>query len=383
MMSILATMSRKKQILFTIVTVVSALVLMEVAARIFLRVWPDAGYRDPSDSPPLPLANSGTDNYFTEAQFRVLREREGLAIDLAPDEARGWTMTPGSYFLKSEISTGVALIRINSHGFRGPALATKEPHELRIMAIGDSTIFGYGVREDAAMTSVAARRLSKALSRPVVPIVAATPGYDTGQCLDTLLAKGAQVEPDVVVIASLWSDLSPAHFDPTIGRTEELPALGISDTTWKPLKRLALYRVMDRFIGTELGTRKVGFLGDLGNEAELGLHPPRITAEDFRTNLLAMHDAAQNLGAMTLFVSLPAPIDFSDAPPLRRIADYRQVIEDVAQQTGSLFLDGPTEFKKRGGRLSFFLDQVHPAAEGHTLLGEAISDLLEPLLTSP
>jgi lysophospholipase L1-like esterase len=382
-MTILATMSRKKQVLFTIVTVVSSLLLMEVAARVFLRVWPDAGYSDPSESPPLPLANSGTDNYFTEAQFRVLREAEGLTIDLAPDEARGWTMTPGSYIVESEISTGVPLIRINSQGFRGPELAARQPRELRIMAIGDSTIFGYGVREDATMASVAAADLTAALSRPVLPIIAATPGYDTSQCLGTLLTKGTLVTPDVVVVASLWSDLSPAHFAPTVDHRGEPPAFTLDDSSWAPLKRLAIYRVMDRFLGTELGTRKVGFLGDLANDAELGLHPPRITTEDFRTNLLAMHAAAERLGAVTLFISLPAPIDFSDTPLLKRIVDYRKVILEVAQETGSPFLDGPAEFKRRGGRLSYFLDQVHPAAEGHRLLGDAISDLLKPLLTSP
>ncbi len=382
-MSALANMSRKKQVLFTIVTVVSALVLMEVAARLFLRIWPDAGYSDPSESPPLPLANAGTDNYFTEAQFRVLREAEGLTIDLAPDEARGWQMSPGSYFVKSEISTGVALIRINNHGFRGPELGTKQPRELRILAIGDSTVFGYGVREAAGMTAVAARRLAKTLSRPVVPVVAATPGYDTGQCLETLVAKGPLVKPDIVLVASLWSDLSPAHFDPTGGQALEPPGSGLDDSVWAPLKRLAIYRVMDRFLGTELGTRKVGFLGDLSSEAELGLHPPRITPEDFRTNLLNIHAAASELGARTLFISLPAPIDFSDAPLLKRIVDFRRVIREVALTTGSLFLDGPVDFKQRGGRLSYFLDQVHPAAEGHRLMGEAVADVLEPLLTAP
>lgn len=380
-MTFLTTMSRRKQILFAVVAAVTGLVLLEVSAKVVLRIWPHAGYSDPSDDPPLPVANLGTDNYATERRFRALREAEGLTIDLAPDESRGWKLTPGSFVMRTAISSGVATARVNSLGFRGPELGAKETGELRIMGLGDSTMFGFGIREDAGMVPVAAARLSEALSRTVSPVIAATPGYDSEQCLETLRRRGLQVQPDVVVIATLWSDLSPRRFDPTTEKGKSERRNDWMDSVTRPLQDLAIYRLMRRYLGPTLTSQKVGFIGDWDDTNGPGQNAPRTSPDRFREDLRAMHKAAAELGATTVFVALPAPVDFAEAPPPERVLQFREIIREVAAETGAPLVDGPAEFRARGGRISYFLDQVHPAAEGHQLLGEALADLLKDTLS--
>ncbi len=375
-MPVLATMSRKKQVAFAVVAACAAMILLEVAARVVLKIWPNAGYSDPADDPPLPVANLGNDNYVMERRFRALREAEGLTIDLAPDESRGWSLAPGAFVMRTAISSGVALARINSLGFRGPELAARQANEIRIMGLGDSTLFGFGVRESAGAIPVAARILANSLTRPVNPVVAATPGYDSGQCLETLRQHGRVVQPDVVVIAALWSDLSPRRFDPTNGQPAPQATSALVGTLLKPVKELATYRLMLRYLEPILGSQKVGFIGEWGEVGANVSHPPRTSADNFRRNLKAMDAAAQELGARTLFMVLPAPIDFATDPLPDRVAVFRSIIAEVADETGALLLDGPEIFRTHGGRISYFLDQVHPAAEGHQLLGQALAELL-------
>lgn len=379
----MATMSRRKQVAFAVVATCAACILLEVTARVVLKIWPNAGYSDPTDDPPLPIANVGTDNYVMERRFAALREAEGLTIDLAPDESRGWSLAPGSFVMHSEISSGVATARVNSLGFRGPELAPRQANEFRIMGLGDSTMFGFGIREDAGLVPVAARVLRKSLGRPVTPVIAATPGYSSGQCLATLLQHGQLVQPDVVVVAALWSDLSPQRFDPTGGGDTRKSQDQMAETFLRPVKELALYRLLQRYLEPVLDSHRVGFIGDWGEVEGHDSMPPRTSEVDFRRNLLQIHRVATELEARAIFVILPAPIDFAAGPLPGRVVAFRRIVAEVAAETGAMLLNGPELFNSRGGRISYFLDQVHPAAEGHQLLGVALAELLEGPLANP
>lgn len=53
-------------------------------------------------------------------------------------------------------------VAINSDGLRGREINTpKPPHTFRILAVGDSVTFGYGVREEDTYVKVLERRLNE------------------------------------------------------------------------------------------------------------------------------------------------------------------------------------------------------------------------------
>ena len=57
---------------------------------------------------------------------------------------------------------------------------------------------------------------------------------------------------------------------------------------------------------------------------------------------------------------------------------YRQVMKDTAARHGAPLLDIPTLFTESGlSKEALFLDEMHPTAEGHRLMGEALTALLE------
>ena len=50
---------------------------------------------------------------------------------------------------------------LNRWGYRGPVAGTKQPGELRVVVLGGSTAFGYGVRWDEAIPAILERKLNQ------------------------------------------------------------------------------------------------------------------------------------------------------------------------------------------------------------------------------
>ena len=86
-------------------------------------------------------------------------------------------------------------VRVNTLALRGPELAEKQPNEIRLMTLGDSSVFGFGVEEADVFGAVAASYLSSEWARPVVPVNGGTPGYTSVQALHTLQDVGRHARP--------------------------------------------------------------------------------------------------------------------------------------------------------------------------------------------
>jgi hypothetical protein len=56
---------------------------------------------------------------------------------------------------------------LNRYGYRGPVVGAKEPGELRIVMLGGSTVFGYGVAWNESIPVFLEARLRQKLNRPV------------------------------------------------------------------------------------------------------------------------------------------------------------------------------------------------------------------------
>ena len=56
---------------------------------------------------------------------------------------------------------------LNRHGYRGPVAGRKQPGELRMVMLGGSTVFGYGVGWDESIPMKLEARLRQRLGRPV------------------------------------------------------------------------------------------------------------------------------------------------------------------------------------------------------------------------
>jgi hypothetical protein len=99
--------------------------------------------------------------------------------------------------------------RTNEHGFRGPPLARqKPPNGYRVVVLGDSVAFGWGVQESECFPRVLERLLQDALPGRTVQVVnTSVPGYNTAMEVETLVDKGLVFAPDLVVLSVVGNDL--------------------------------------------------------------------------------------------------------------------------------------------------------------------------------
>lgn len=116
---------------------------------------------------------------------------------------------------------------INSHGMRGEEVSVTKPAKTkRILVLGDSYAFGFGVDEDDTISTQLQRRLKPAA--PNVQVLnMGVPGYQTGQEYQRLTRDGLRFSPDIVVLVYYANDnvRSVFQWDPRLRLTyvDELP----------------------------------------------------------------------------------------------------------------------------------------------------------------
>jgi GDSL-like lipase/acylhydrolase family protein/acetyltransferase AlgX (SGNH hydrolase-like protein) len=105
-------------------------------------------------------------------------------------------------------------VRTNGAGFRGgPLPRTKPPGVYRIVALGDSFTFGFGVREGQAWPArLAARLNARTGGTPRVEVVnLGVPGTGPRDYLWHLAHTGLALEPDLVVVGVFANDLNDVY----------------------------------------------------------------------------------------------------------------------------------------------------------------------------
>jgi hypothetical protein len=128
-----------------------------------------------------------------------------------------------------------AVVRTNADGFRGPARArSKLANGFRIVGLGDSVLFGWGVGYEASGIAQLERRLQAELpGRVVETIGTGVPGYNTAMQAAVLREKGVGFAPDVVLVDFVGNDF-------------DLPNFLLEPTDWWRLDRCYLVDLVAR-----------------------------------------------------------------------------------------------------------------------------------------
>ena len=106
-------------------------------------------------------------------------------------------------------------IRTNSMGFRSPEISFAKPAgTIRIIALGDSVTFGFGVAADETYPARLQALLSQAKPGQVEVVNMGVSAYNTGEELALFRGRGAGLYPDLVIIQYYLNDPDLEPFDP-------------------------------------------------------------------------------------------------------------------------------------------------------------------------
>lgn len=150
------------------------------------------------------------DNLVSKKQLVEARgDQLGDIIRLHPDDKIVYELRPHTkgMFVGQEIS-------INSLGMRDRERSLeKPPGTFRILALGDSHTFGWGVRQEDTWPSVLEEMLLKnAPSRRIEVMNLGVPGYNTVQEVQVFSTKVEALDPDLVIVNYCNNDMDLPNF---------------------------------------------------------------------------------------------------------------------------------------------------------------------------
>ncbi len=116
------------------------------------------------------------------------------------------------------------VLEVNPQGFRGPPVEAKKPPGVRrIVCLGDSHTFGYGVAAEEAWPGCLDSALAARAPGRFEVVNAGVPSFDTAQTIRWLETRVLQLDPDVVVLQYFVNDAMQREADdPRIKRTNRL-----------------------------------------------------------------------------------------------------------------------------------------------------------------
>ncbi len=251
-----------------------------------------------------------------------------------------------------------ARVSINVDGFRG-ALRSREkpPGTLRLLGLGDSVMFGWGVDDGLDYLSVLERRLAQQELGARWEIVnTAVPGYNTVMEVETLKHRGLAYAPDIVILGYCVNDLSLPQFVEAEPEVFSLRRSFLSDFARERLTRAGSEAAADDPFAEQARSVPDRYRDMVGIEA-------------FSRAVTELRALGQQHGfdvVVLFFWSAPATIRRIVEPLGFRLVDTRVAMKAFLGREGLREL--------RGSALSLSREDSHPSALGHELIAESLYD---------
>ena len=263
----------------------------------------------------------------------------------AYDSQLGWRLPAG----QTMSWRGQSAI-INRIGLRSPEL--KSAATTTILTIGDSSVFGDGVRDHETL----AAQISGLLGPGVDVQNAGVPGYTCWQSRLWVERIRKQFQPDILISYNQHSDYRRASGHDRV----------IAATQLGPVAKLGIGRLIS-YASLHWRIRQGG---------------SNLTVDEYGDCLSGLAKDQESAGGSMVFVVPITDVDFESSPlfgqpepgePGTRLIDYRTVMRDVASARGAVLVNGKdaiTAARLTGNQA--LLDTVHPTAKGHSALSKGI-----------
>ena len=279
--------------------------------------------------------------------------------------SRLWGLAPGERRNVDETAT------INAQGLRG-TLPTGDESE-RIMVLGDSSFFGFGVADDETLSAGLARRL-----KDTAAINGAIPGYSTEQSIRLMDDVGWSLSPTLLVLANFWSDTNfEPYQDRDLLRSADLSQSGL-------LGQSALVRWLAPWVSRVKSPDRGRIVTWVQGSELPRADQRRVPLAEYAENLeqLIREAAARDVGVVLL--TPPSPVEIVNAvQPPHQWTPYRRAQAAIARHYGLPHIDMTPVFKaayetdEPRDLTKYFLDDLHPTATGQRIMAQLLERVLK------
>jgi len=272
-------------------------------------------------------------------------------------------------------------VTTNSHGLRADELRPREGDApLRILTLGDSTTFGWGVANDETYAAYLEQRIREAYpGRDVQVINGGQPGYTCHQGLYLLERTQLVPQMDVLLFTYLLNDARET--DRSDKEREEDPegSAAVAEIQTGFLHKVRLYLWLrngihksQRYYDENLRKSRFGFWAAKNQLAGT----LRVPVEDYETNLRTYFDLCAEHGVTMALGGVPEWPDFR-----YHTVAHRAEMAAIADAEGLVYSDPYPRFdaarEKASGPLIFPEDTGHLTPEGNEVWGDILFEDLK------
>lgn len=317
------------------------------------------------------VAEVGLRSFWTAPEVEARPDAQSLVMH----PTRMWGLAPGDQ------KVGTLRMTIDEHGLRDV-----EPSgaPLRVLTLGDSTIFGHELTNAQALHGRLETELRLA-ALEVDVLCGAVPGYSSEQARQLMEDVGWSLEPDLLVVGTFWSDSSYAHF---VDQEWMAVLNGPLARVGRALEPLSLWQwartvVPSRQLGSGQAVNEVAWIKE-----PLPHQGRRVPLQRYAENLDALLAGAKERGIGAVLLR---PVNRERFEGLERnAAIYAEAQDRVARHHGVPVLD-PVAAMQASGLSSdeAYLDKVHPTPVGMRSFGQGVARQLlaagwpaDPLVSS-
>jgi lysophospholipase L1-like esterase len=277
----------------------------------------------------------------------------------APDQDLLWRLKPNQ---KTVTKIGQKHVRINSHGLRDREFAqVKPPGTVRILALGDSCTYGWGVGQEETYAKVLERKLNRNGGGERYEVInAGVIGYSLAQELKYLVKDGAAWNPDLVLVSHTFNEGNRVNPDSAPAIKEKVFA---SMRLKNVLRNIALYHFVVEYNFAEQYAKLA---------ARITEDPTWIDEEYFARYERQLQEIVDFTRAREMAVAFLITVTKHqvDGDPVV-YSRHQQAMMRVGERNGVPVVNLLEPFRKERHR-DLYLDGGHPAEVGHQIMAETI-----------
>jgi lysophospholipase L1-like esterase len=189
-------------------------------------------------------------------------------------------------------------MRLNSDG------GERKPGDYRVLVLGASPSFGWGVQNDETYSAILERELDKRFIPDIRVVNGCGVGYSSFQGLGLLKRHIARIKPHVVTVSFVINDVDNYRFFRNTGQEDKAvePLNGFTTAAGNVMDRFAFYRGMKKIAAAIASKAKQG-----EKAVDYSVFPGenRVSIDDYRANLLEFIQVCRRHDARLIFIEMP------------------------------------------------------------------------------